>query len=571
MISTASLLAACTINNGDSNPIALSGKLDTSGASSAGVGSPVLKADYVSAASIDLTQYTIVCATLTNPPQTAHGSVNADGTFKVDIPGGGGQPMSCYMNDSTGAKVADFLISDSSNKDLNGNDQTCNTTTITQNAAVGSVSFDPNAGEVTIPSTNLAGSIIPSTTDVSLFDPSGAWTISPVDFAVPSGVLPPCTTDHCDGPPNGQIIYLKLWQGTKTSGGTVYGLQVWNSQDAYTACGGKTGLTPSMESNLGINFTNNGSSDGPFTFTSTVSNFSDQVSGSTGTVNLTDNWKMDTAKAQWDIMPCQSDTITIGGVSYNGWKCGPDSGSNYVINLAGGCVDGNGNAVNVTDWSTVSSCTPAHDGNNINTNTCTGTATVNGVSKAVTCTNKYVYVNGSDTVQAYNTSFSWSDLNASAITSGTSCSSAPSTTNAQKIRQLQCYANYYWMSGMGDLQTSCLPKIQTDFTSNDPATFVNVDFRPNALVFMDEYQPFPDGSGGTLLTRRDEYRGVQVNDNNFVDCHVIDTDGIVMKKVSANKMLVTYQTSAVTTSTSKPACLANFSGKRTTYMFYLTK
>ncbi len=107
--------------------------------------------------------------------------------------------------------------------------------------------------------------------------------------------------------------------------------------------------------------------------------------------------------------------------------------------------------------------------------------------------------------------------------------------------------------------------------SSDPATFAVVSFRPQSLIFMEQFNPFSDGSGGSILSRQEGYRGVQVSSNNFVNCKVIETGALTIKKISDTKMLATYQSSEITTSTSKSACLANFTGARSTYVFYLTK
>jgi hypothetical protein len=83
--------------------------------------------------------------------------------------------------------------------------------------------------------------------------------------------------------------------------------------------------------------------------------------------------------------------------------------------------------------------------------------------------------------------------------------------------------------------------------------------------------PTPDGKGGSILTRQERFDGVQVNGNSWVNCRVIETGGLSFKKISESKMLAIYQSSRISTSTAKPACMAEFTGKRKTFMFYLTK
>ena len=540
--------------------------------------------DYISAQSVDLTAYSVTCVTTTTPIKTGTSAVSADGSFAVDIEGGANQPLSCFLVDADGTRQADFIIADTANKDLNGASQVSGTATFAQSAAMGAVTFDPNSGEVTVPKSNISSALAddaPSTTTV--FDPTGSWSIGAVDFTLPSGVKGPCAGggggggDHsCNGPPEGQEIYLKFWKGIKTSDSSnVYGLQVWNSPTQFSACGSKIGLTSTIKSSIGVDFSQNGASDSTFTFASSVANFHDDVSSSTGTVNLTDNWKMDTATAQWDINPnCGPRDITIAGVTYsNAWVCGEDNAGLYQAQLGGGCQDSSGNPVQLQNWSGISCGSMTIDSSGIRTISCSGTASINSVSKAVICTNKWAVTNSSYAVQtSAGVNFTWNDLNLSKVSSGTLCSAIPTgIEESGKIAQLQCYANYFDRSGLRE-SSACLPGVDTDWSSTSAANFIKVDLiRPGGLVFFEQFKPFPDGSGGTMVTRQEHYNGVQVNGNSWVNCRVIETGGLTIKKLSDNKLLATYQQSTVTTSLSKPACMAAFTGARETFMFYLTK
>jgi len=74
-----------------------------------------------------------------------------------------------------------------------------------------------------------------------------------------------------------------------------------------------------------------------------------------------------------------------------------------------------------------------------------------------------------------------------------------------------------------------------------------------------------------LLTRQEHYQGVNVDGTSWVNCRVVEVGGLSVKKISATKLLATYQSSLITTSTTKPACMAAFNGTRETFMFYLNK
>lgn len=574
-------LSACTSGGGSSVET-----LDVSGILNVGNSSQGLEKiqsfseneEKVSAMSVNLSLYKVSCATTTTPVQSATATVGADGSFTVSIPGAKGQPLSCFLVDADGEKAADFIISDSSKKDLNGNSETTSTAAFKQNANLGTIDFDPNAGEVTVPKTNIANVVQAVTVSSSqVYDPTGSWTIGAVDFSLPSGVKSPCTMgdNTCKGPPSGMPIYLKLWKGTVTADSSdVYGLQVWQGQSAFATCGSKIGLTSAMKTTLGVDFSANGSADSAFTFASSVASFADQITSTTGTVNLTDGWKMDTATLQHDINPsCSPHDISVGGVTYsNAWVCGPDNSSKYQANLGGGCVNSAGSPVELTDWSGVNSCNTVTDGNGIKTNTCTGTATISGQATSVTCTNKWVVTNSSYVVQPSD-SFNWNDLTGAKISSGTTCSTIANAGSSEslKIAQLQCYAEYYYRSGM-ESANACLPRVDMDWSASTSASFAVVDkIRPQGLVFFEKYSPFPDGTGGSLMTREEHYEGVNVNGNNWVNCRVIEVGGLSVKKISDNKLLATYQSSTITTSVTKPACLAKFTGVRESFVFYLTK
>ena len=537
----------------------------------------------VSALDVNLALYTVTCATATTPILYGSSAVTAGGAFSVSIIGGTGQPMSCYLSIG-GVRAADFIITDASKTDLNGASQVSGTATFTSNANMGAITFDPNSGEVTVPSTNIAGSLDTAAVSGTVFDSSGTWTIGAVDFVLPSGVKGPvaasCATgggEGCNGPPSGQAIYMKLWKGLKTSDlSDTYGLQLWNSTAAATSCGNKIGLTTAIKTASGLDFSANGAADLPFVFPTSVVGFHDSIASSDATFSLVDGWKMSSATSRYEInTSCGPQNVTIAGITYsNAWACGPDTSGDYQVQLGGGCVNSATSApVQLNDWSSITCGSPTSPGDGIKTVSCSGTASINSVSTAVTCTNKWAVTNAAYIVQPSG-DFNWTELNSAKIASGTACSNVAAFTGsaAKLIAQAQCYANYYWQSGFERESNTCVPQIDMDWSATTAAEFVKVDkIRPNGLVFFEQFKPFSDGSGGTMVTRQEHYDGVKVNGDSWVNCKVIDTGGFTIKKISATKLLATYQSSRVTTSLTKPACLAKFNGLRETFVFYLTK
>ena len=575
-LAVASALTAVRCSNGGEIGSGSAAALSISGALSLSNGTSTSTEESISAQAVDLTQYKVACATTTSPIQTGTGSIAADGSFTVSVTGATDQPLSCFLTNASGTKIADFLVSDSSKKDLNGNNSTSNNATFKQNASLGTINFDPNAGEVTVPAANIASAI--STTKPSaaaVFDPTGAWTIGAIDFTAPAGTKAPCVNgdNSCKGPPAGQTIYMKLWKGLKTSDSSdIFAMQLWNSQAKYTSCGSAIGLTTGMKSTIGVDFSANGAADTTFTFATSVPSFTDQITSTTGTVTLTNNWKMSTATLQHDIMPlCGPHDITAGAVTYsNAWVCGPDSGPNYQAQLGGGCVrNSDGQNVDVRNWSGITCGSVTTDADGVKSNSCTGTPTISGVATAVTCSNKWAVVNASYAVQA-GSSFNWANMTGSNIASGTACSAMLTSNELLKIAKLQCYAEYFQRSGLRDAN-ACLPKVDLDWSATTSANFEKVDLiRPEGLAFFEEFKPFADGSGGAMTTRQEHFEGVQVKDS-WVNCRVIETGSLTIKKITDVKALATYQSSTITTSTAKPACLGKFTGARETFVFYLTK
>ncbi len=568
----ASTMVACTSgSSGSGSALSISGAMSLSSSTSSNV---VRKGR-----TVNLTDYDVACATTTAPITTGTGSVAADGTFKVNMANAANQPISCYLVDANGDKVADFIISDSANKDLNGNDSTTTSATFDKSPDLGSISFDPDSGEVTVPATNISSFTADVSSTVDVFDPTGEWTIAELDFNPPGAIKPPCdpSDNECHGPPAGQTLYLKMWQGTVVADSSIVrGLQVWDSPGQFTSCGSKIGLTPTIKTSLGIDFSANGASDDVFTFTTSVASFADPISSVTGPVTLTDSWKMDTATMLHDHMPsCGPRDVVAGANTYaNAWVCGPDLTPNYQAQLGGGCVaNATGKNVDVRDWSGITSCSSVTvDGDGIRTNSCSGNTTIDGNLTAVTCSNKWAILDGTyTTLTSPGATFNWADLNASKISSGDPCSGISTADDAHRIAQLQCYSEYYYRSGMQDNSSICLPRVDTDWTATASADFVKVDLiRPQGLVFFEKFNPYPDGSGGSMTTRQEHYEGVQVQ-NSWVNCKVVEVGSLSIKKITASKMLATYQSSQITTSTSKPACLGKFNGTRETFVFYLTK
>ena len=312
---------------------------------------------------------------------------------------------------------------------------------------------------------------------------------------------------------------------------------------------------------------------GAFAFPTTLT-FNDSTnSNASTTATITNGYQLSTATAAYTQNNCVGVTVTVSGVQTPGWKCGPDSHGIYSISAGGGCKLANGTAVqpSQSDWSSSTGCTNTTLSGGYSQSSCTVTVSGSGTA---TCTNVGGIFNSDNTPYTGGSNFDFSSV-ATLVTAGANCSTTDTSTEIGKITKALCYANYYQSSGANQTAGSCLPKIQANWSATSATDAVSVDFGPNNLVFENQYVPNPDGSGGSLLTRQEEYNGVQIKDSSgnsqYVPCHVIDTGGLSFIKVpnGGGKLLVTYVSSQVTTDVSKPACAAAYKGTKQTYMFYV--
>ena len=548
--------------------------------------------NFDTSASVAFNTYSLHCVTADVPPIESDGTINADGTFSMDIAGGLNKALTCNVLDSAGATVAQVLLNDSAKKDMNGNSQVNGTPAFSGTTSLGSLVLDLTTGDVNVPAAQVAGTLLSGDTalgGVAAFDPTGTWKISDVDFTLPKGVKGTCTSaqqqnNTCNGPPANAMLYLNRLTGKNVSdASTVYGLQVWqdesgtNPKAAMDACGGMTGLAASDATKAGVDLSSYGAKNGAFTLSTSIT---DPVTSTTATV--TEGFKLTTAKAQFDMMACVPKAIIQSGVTYNTYVCGPDTAGNsspggrYSASLGGGCVDAKGATVSNMDWSQVSwtggTCTQK-------TPTLTGfyksacTATYKGAT--ITCTNE----NGEFTSAALATAapssgggnppfFKFAGMTP-LMTAGQFCSAV-----SDSLMQVRCYADYYQQK-IKSIAGACLPRVDTDWSSTDPTVFAKADFKPQTLVFMEKLT-YTGAKTASMLTEQNQYRGVSVRDSSggtqWVNCGAVEKGGLFLTKVSDTQLLATYVSSTSTTSVDKDACVgASWNGAKEKFFFYLNK
>lgn len=525
----------------------------------------------------------VICITSEPPISTYTGTVDSTGAFSVNVPKG--LSVGCSVTDTSDTQVATFVISKTSGKNMRGESQTIDRFGLDSDANLGSLSYD-ETGKITIPETTL-GSSLKTETLTTPFDPTGTWTVASVDFTMPTGYSAVCASgsNNCHGPTEGESLFLKRingyeWDGQARTSNQKYGIMVWSSQTAYTACGSKLGVSYADAKSFGkIDLTDSGVNEGQYTWSSTVT--------SQGTTyNLTNGWKIATATSSWAVNDCKM--VSVGGLP--GWKC-TDGDGDYQVGLGGGCYK-TGTAsktpINVSNWSGMSCSNETLSGTfaGYTKGTCTATNydhdnNAGTPAENVTCvfTNGCFRSDGTSALcdgQAGTGHFNYATVG-SIVAQGALCSSIGTSTPTHALAGLQCYSNAYWNSSIRDVQTACLPDIRTDYSALTANDFIVSQNGPqkakNEYVF--EHLEYKNDNTASFLMDEQDTRGVQVKDSSgqqiWINCKTSNKFSMTLVKKSATKILADF-TSETRLIDTKKACKANESSAgvgTVKSMFYL--
>lgn len=519
----------------------------------------------------------IVCVSSEPPVVTYSTEVNNAGGFNLNVPRG--ISVGCQVVDGDDSSVkASFLISKTNGKDMRGNTQLMDRFALSTNANLGNISYD-ETGKATISQSTL-GSALETETVTSPFDPTGTWSISNVDFTLPTGYsqLCPSGSQDCSGPANGDSIYVKRlngyeWQNGARTGNTKYGIMVWSSLQSFQACGSKLGVTYADAKTFGgIDLSESGVAQGSY-------NWSTSVTASGTTYTISEGWKIAEATSNYEMRNCQM--ITVGTLP--AWKC-IDADGDYQVSIGGGCINTTTNeAVNVTNWGGGMNCIPedltgAFAG--YKRYTCTAT-NFNHDNDAQTPPINVSCINTSGTFNSSDSAISQENFNWNSVTTfvnqGGLCSSIGNNTPAKELATLQCYSNAYWQYGVDRVSNACLPSIRTDYTAQDPNNFIISQNGPqqasNEYVF--EQLDYKNNNAASFMMDEEYSKGTQVTSNGnsiWVNCRVAEKFSMSITKISTTKILAdfTVETRLIDV---KKSCKANESALGIgTFksMFYMT-
>lgn len=550
----------------------------------------------LSAASIDVSDLEVYGLAFSDPPEVQTVNLNASGAFELEFSGdAAGSPISLIFryNDASaraGEQVGVVKFVDDDEKDIDGNSSSSSSLALSGNVSLGSLSIDEN-GDVSVPVTQISSNIAKEEVESSeAFDFSGNWIFKKFDKALPEGYSHVCAAsdNDCDGPAANMPIHLKRIVGKKfaantscrnaaddesfdadsdTCGGSTqsedkYMIQVWKSADAAATCGNRLGFkNEAAKAYARIDFSDSGVTEGEFTWTA----------------GYADGWKDTTARAIHDLNNCGPATVTADDSSQlHGWKC-TDSSGNYEIGLNGGCYDGSGNPVHVTDWGSISpdSCnSSAADGlTNFEENTCVYTSTDPDGSGSLTAMDfecKHVYgrfdSDGSLDDVGDGGTFDWNSVaniydgeSSQGAGDGDLCSSVTPSTDEEKIAQLRCYAEHLWKNGdLEDDDTKCIRRVDTNWATDDPDEFILKENGPPraATLFVLAKFEYDSAISGFFEDEDVYHRGIQTGDN-WTNCKVKDRFRMSVKKRSSTALVAEFVQEMILLDSDKEACVAD--------------
>jgi len=569
------LVAGCAANSSDSlSNLTMSGTL--SGSTSI-VSHLALSPDFTRnliRRAVSYSGYTISCSTISVPSTTVTGTVAADNSFSIALEKG--VPYRCTLLSGSTVK-ATFVFSNSNKKSMSGDAQTVDSLALGSNATGLSLAVDTTSGQAV----GDASSLSLSSDGLDEFNFTGTYTIKALGESLPTGYSDVCAVGavNCNGPQADEVIYVKRIVGTSftpnaqcladlasanstglqfsptggSCGGTagtdnVYGVAVWRNEASFNACGPKLGFTyDEGKARAQADLSASGIGSGAPTWDSTA-----PIQGG-GTANLTEGWKATQATASWPLNNCVPVTAPNGDAAY---KCTEVSGTDYSVNIGGGCVDSSSNPVQ-PNWSSVTwgGCTStALTGTmtGFQRNVCTATQGAN----TYTCTNTWgTFASNGTATDSSN--YNWNDT--VIATQGTACSAISDTYALQK---LQCYAQYYQNNINNRNSGTCLPDIRFNWTTTDSTKFVYQD-GPMKAANQHVMAGGQYGANGTFTFRdgHSDWRGVRVSDssgnNTWVNCRVKEVFTMTMKKINASDYMTVFVSENFLLSSDIVACSAN--------------
>jgi hypothetical protein len=199
------------------------------------------------------TDWTIRCMTLSDDPQSAEGTVNPDtGAFSLDLSNAGGAPAACTVLEDT-TVIAEIIFEDTSTTGLDGNSSISGTFVAREGATgvgFGTVTLNSSTGLAEVDSSLISqegGSEISNTWT----DPTGLYNYEMFcdeNLARTTAEYEACEARLAENQQSGETsgtVFVTQYQTTDEESRTQYGISLWQSEAAKTACGGEGVTLPS--------------------------------------------------------------------------------------------------------------------------------------------------------------------------------------------------------------------------------------------------------------------------------------------------------------------------------------
>lgn len=204
-----------------------------------------------SVSAMSYANYEVYCLSFSTPISTAKSAVAEDGSFSVSLLAG--VPFGCFVNSvSTGQPVATLVVVADS---AGFGEQSSTTLALTSNVDLGNLELDLEKGQVAIPK-ELVENATPNI--VGTLDPTSLHNQTYEMECVSTGNE--ALDAKCDQfVAEGNQVFMRIMSVTE-NGANFYGMGVWQSSEAFQACGG-IDMTNSEKNDLinqGIQFLDQG-------------------------------------------------------------------------------------------------------------------------------------------------------------------------------------------------------------------------------------------------------------------------------------------------------------------------
>lgn len=467
---------------------------------------------------VDAAGKTVNCVMIEEPFTTYSATIGSDGAFSVSIPPN--IDVTCRVMDGDDP-TATFVISDSSNKSMNGGDKQIDKMAMETSIDLGDQEYDENSGKVEIAKTVLGSALKEAVVD-DPFDFTGTYLAEDMGSSLPAGYLGLCPqgSQNCSGPVSGETFYVKRLAGKEYVNGAAtttdkFGIMVWKDQTSFTSCGSKLGVTyADAQTNAGIDLTNSGVNEGTFSWSTSAT-----IDGTP--YNITDGWKIAEARATHDSPNCEMTTVGV----IPGWKC-YDGVGKYSISLGGGCVDANNSPTQVNDWSGM---------------TCEA-STLTGTFAGYT---RHVCRNGSGTtctdISYQESGYNWGSVT-NLLNNNALCSSAGVASDKAALAGLKCYAEFYWNTVSNSASSSlCLKDIRSDWSATTAATFLETSGPVKAKnQYILELFDYINNDAGTFRNEEIFSKGISMagygGSTTWVNCRVMESMTMTIMEKSATQL-----------------------------------